>query len=57
MPVTGTIGVVVRAVHGGLAPAPATELGRRIDAHGLHLTGDRREGADEPIDKAVDDGR
>lgn len=50
--VTGTIGVIVRAVEDGLPPAEAKELVRRIDGHGLHMTGELREKALELIDDA-----
>jgi predicted nucleic acid-binding protein len=51
--VTGTIGVVVRAVEDGLPPDEAKELVRRLDAHGLHMTGELRETADELIENAA----
>lgn len=53
--VTGTIGVVVRAVDEGMDPDEAKDLVRRVDAHGLHLTGDLRETAYEMIDEAAED--
>jgi predicted nucleic acid-binding protein len=53
--VTGTVGVVVRAVEGSLSPGDAHELVRRIDAHGLHMTGQLREKANSLIDDAVDE--
>lgn len=51
--VTGTIGVIVRAVEDGLSPDEAKELVRRLDAHGLHMTGELRETADELIESAA----
>jgi len=53
--VTGTIGIVVRAVDEGLDPDAAKDLVSRLDAHGLHLTGELRETADELIDEAARD--
>ena len=53
--VTGTIGVVVRAVSAGRITADeGTELVRRLDSHGLHLTGELREQADDLIAEAAD---
>ena len=37
--VTGTIGVIVRAVEEELDQEEACTLVRRIDSHGLHMTG------------------
>ena len=53
--VTGTVGVVVRAVHEGTDPDDAKELVRRIDRHGLHMTGELRETAARLIEEAADD--
>lgn len=53
--VTGTVGVVVRAVHEGMAPADAKALVRRLDDHGLHMTGELRETADRLVDEAAED--
>jgi|APHM01.1.fsa_nt_gi Predicted nucleic acid-binding protein, contains PIN domain len=54
--VTGTIGVVVRAVSAGrLTADEGTELVRRLDSHGLHLTGELREQADDLIADAATD--
>jgi predicted nucleic acid-binding protein len=54
--VTGTIGVVVRNVaEGELTAAEAKDLVRRLDSHGLHMTGELREKADELIDEAAED--
>ena len=52
--VTGTVGVIVRAVEEGLDREAAHDLVRRIDSHGLHMTGTLRETADELIDDAAD---
>ncbi|WP_193361366.1 hypothetical protein [Halococcus hamelinensis] len=51
---TGTVGVVVRAVDEGLPPDDAKDLTRAIDRHGLHMTGELRETADELIEDAAD---
>ncbi|ESS08406.1 MAG: putative nucleic acid-binding protein, contains PIN domain protein [uncultured archaeon A07HN63] len=54
--VTGTIGVIVRAVSAGRVTADeGTELIRRLDSHGLHLTGELREQADDLIADAATD--
>jgi len=52
--VTGTIGVIVRAVDEGLAPQDARAVLDRVDAHGLHMTGSLRAKADSLIDDAAD---
>ncbi|WP_458190925.1 hypothetical protein [Haladaptatus sp. NG-WS-4] len=52
--VTGTIGVIVRAVDEGLPPQDARELVDRVDSHGLHMTGNLREKAYSLIDDAAD---
>lgn len=52
--VTGTIGVVVRAVaEGRLTEQEAKALVRRLDSRGLHMTGELREKADELIEDAA----
>ena len=51
--VTGTIGVLVRAVAEGLPADEGRELVRRVDAQGLHLTGELRDRAFELIDEAA----
>lgn len=51
--VTGTVGVVVRAVHEGMAPEEAKDLIRRVDSRGLHMTGELRETAYRLIDEAA----
>ena len=49
--VTGTIGVVVRAVaEGRLTEGEAKDLVRRLDSRGHHTTGELREKADELIE-------
>ncbi|MDZ7730977.1 MAG: hypothetical protein U5K37_08765 [Natrialbaceae archaeon] len=55
--VTGTIGVIVRAVADGRSAAEARELVRRIDSRGLHLTAELRETAETLIDEAAADSR
>lgn len=51
--VTGTVGVVVRNVEADrLTGEEAKDLIRRIDARGLHMTGELREKADELIEDA-----
>lgn len=52
--VTGTIGVIVRAVEDGLPEDEAKRLLRRVDEHGLHLTGELRDHADGLIESATD---
>lgn len=51
--ITGTIGVVVRAVHEGMNLDEAKELVRRLDSQGLHMTGELRETAYRLIDEAA----
>jgi predicted nucleic acid-binding protein len=54
--VTGTVGVVVRNVaEDELTVEDAKELVRRLDGHGLHMTGELRDKADELVDEAADD--
>jgi predicted nucleic acid-binding protein len=52
--VTGTIGVVVRAVEEGYPSDEAKTLIRRIDDNGLHMTGELCEKADTLIDEAAE---
>lgn len=52
--VTGTVGVVVRAVEEGLDREEAYALVRRLDSHGLHMTGALREKAYSLIDEAAE---
>lgn len=51
--VTGTTGVIVRAVDEGLDPQDAHEIVERIDSYGLHMTGSLREKAASLIDEAA----
>lgn len=53
--VTGTLGVVVHAVHDGLDVEEGTELVRRIDSHGLHMTGELRDTAYDLLEDAAAD--
>ena len=53
--ITGTTGVVVRAVHEGMSADEAKDIVRQIDSQGLHLTGELRDTAFELIDDAVAD--
>ena len=54
--VTGTIGVVVRAVSDGeLTGEEGTELVERLDERGLHMTGELRRRAIELIEDAARD--
>lgn len=55
--VTGTIGVVVRAVEEGLPAAEGKALVRRIDGHGLHMTGELRDAAYDLVEAAASDRR
>lgn len=52
--VTGTIGVVVRAVEDGMPPAAAKELVRRLDEQGLHMTAELRDAAIALIEGAAE---
>lgn len=52
--VTGTVGVIVRAVEEGLDREEAYTLVRRIDSHGLHMTGELRDKAYSLIDTAAE---
>jgi len=52
--VTGTIGVIVRAVEKGLDQKEAHTLVRRIDSHGLHMTGSLQEKVYSLIDDAAE---
>jgi len=51
--VTGTVGVVVRAVDEGMPPDEAKKVVRRVDEHGLHMTAELREKAYELIKNAA----
>lgn len=55
--VTGTVGIVIRAVEErGMTSEEGKGLVRRIDGHGLHMTGELRETAYELIEEAANDG-
>jgi predicted nucleic acid-binding protein len=49
--VTGTVGVVVRAVHEGMSEEEAKETVRLIDENGLHMTAELREKAYKLIEE------
>ncbi|MFB6114113.1 MAG: hypothetical protein ABEJ58_08440 [Halodesulfurarchaeum sp.] len=53
--VTGTIGVVVRAVEEGLSESAGLDILERIDSRGLHTTGELREKAESLIREAAED--
>lgn len=53
--VTGTIGVIVRAVEEGLSPQAARDLLEQIDTHGLHMAASFRQEGSELIDDAATD--
>jgi predicted nucleic acid-binding protein len=53
--VTGTIGVVIRAVDEGMTPEAAKSLVRRLDSEGLHMTGELRETADRLIEETAEE--
>ena len=46
--------VIVRAVEEGLPEADATAIVRRVDEHGLHMTGELRETAHDLIEAAAE---
>jgi hypothetical protein len=46
------IGVVVRAVEEGLDAEDGKELVRRLDEHGLHMTGELRATAERLVEEA-----
>ncbi|MCL9817454.1 hypothetical protein [Natronocalculus amylovorans] len=52
--VTGTIGVVVRAVSTGVSAQTGRDIIDRIDSNGLHMTGSLRQQAYTLIDDAAD---
>lgn len=54
--VTGTVGVVVRAVEEGLDAEQGTDLVRRLDDYGLHMTAELRMTAERLIEEAADEG-
>jgi predicted nucleic acid-binding protein len=49
--VTGTVGVVVRAVEEGMSAEKAKDVVRRVDGHGLHMTAELRETAYDLIEE------
>jgi predicted nucleic acid-binding protein len=49
--VTGTVGVVVRAVEEGMSPEEAKGVIRRVDEHGLHMTAELRERAYDLVEE------
>lgn len=51
--VTGSIGVVVRAVAEGMSVAEGKEVVRELDSQGLHMTAELRERADVLIEQAA----
>lgn len=53
--VTGTVGVIVRAVEErGMTSEEGKDLIRRVDSHGLHMTGELREKAYELVEEAAE---
>ncbi len=50
--VTGTIGIIVRAVEEGLETETGLDVLDRVDSHGLHLTGSLRVRAEALIEAA-----
>lgn len=51
--VTGTVGVIARAVEErGMTAEEGKDLVRRVDSHGLHMTGELREKAYELVEEA-----
>lgn len=53
--VTGTVGVIVRAVTDrGMTSGEGKDLVRRVDSHGLHMTGELREKAYEMVEEAAE---
>lgn len=53
--VTGTVGVIVRAVEErGMTSEEGKDLVRRVDSHGLHMTGELREKAYELVEEAAE---
>jgi hypothetical protein len=53
--VTGTIGVVVRGVEAGISKDDGLDIVERIDARGLHMTGELRDTAETLIREAAED--
>ena len=52
--VTGTIGVIVRAVKEGLPASEGVDLVQRLDDRGLHMTAELRDRAEELVRDAGD---
>ena len=52
--VTGTVGVVIRAVDEGMSVKEGKEVIQKLDRHGLHMTAELREKAYELLEKAGD---
>lgn len=53
--VTGTVGVIVRAVEDrDMTAEEGKDLVRRVDSHGLHMTGELREKAYELVEEAAE---
>ncbi|MFB6152682.1 MAG: hypothetical protein ABEJ27_00375 [Halodesulfurarchaeum sp.] len=53
--VTGTIGVIVRAVEEGVPESEGLDILERIDSRGLHMTGELREKAESLIHEGAED--
>ena len=53
--VTGTIGVVVRGVEAGISKDDGLDIVERIDARGLHMTGELRDKAESLIQEAAEE--
>jgi predicted nucleic acid-binding protein len=53
--VTGTVGVVVRGVEAGISKDDGLDIVERIDARGLHMTGELRDTAETLIREAAED--
>ncbi|USZ71505.1 hypothetical protein [Natronosalvus halobius] len=49
----GTIGVVVTAVDEGLTESEAKRIVERVDEHGLHMTAELRDTANERIENTA----
>jgi predicted nucleic acid-binding protein len=52
--VTGTVGVVIRAVDEGMSVKEGKEVIQKLDRHGLHMTAELRERAYELLEEAGD---
>lgn len=53
--VTGTIGVIIRAVEEGISEEEGLDILERIDSRGLHMTGELRDKAASLIREAAED--